>query len=374
MTTLESRFHKQDIINSFNIYVDSEKASVLGHADSRGDDVNLHFEGQQVVAGDGESLRVSLQNFTMFNNLYMVDNTNRRFVLKTSIADSSFNDVIYLDLGNHVSVQTIADDFKSKISVQLTSRLQTAYPGITVSGVVTSPDMSSMGAKGNKLLEVALTFSQSIATFPVTIRIQCPDSVGESYQLLGGMRQDDPSDTTFNSLLVTTNSTTKMTINGFFPMQRMTDPYVYVRCDQGNNGLEMSVLDSARSKQNTDLINSNILAKVFKDIEFITYDSNTGNEYFMNIQQRKLSTLRLSLTDSKGRKLGRIDSQGTGAGLELSPGTFKSDSQSTLGNLFFTAVIRVDVVKSSDPHKLDSMPPTPKIPATKNQKTQFFAM
>jgi len=379
MTTLESRFHNQDVINSFNIFVDSERASVLGHSDSTGDNVNLHFEGQQVVAGDGEMIRVSLQNFTMFNNLYMVDNTNRRVLLKTTVGLTTYTDVIYMDIGNHISVQTIATNFMSKVATALKARIDAVYAGnLDVTPSVISPVMSSMGAQGNKLLHGNITVPNTLASPTISIKLQCTNSTGEAYQLLGGKRQDDITDTDFSSFLITqtvSEGATIFDIKGYFPMQRMSDPYVYVRCDQSNHGLEMSVLDSVRSTQSTDLINSNILAKVFKDVEFITYDSNTGNEYFMNLQQRKLSTLRLSLTDSKGRKLGRTGQiGGTGAGLETSAGTFTDDTQSTLGNLYFTAVLRVDIVKVSDPHKLDTMPPTPKIPATKNQKTQFFAM
>jgi hypothetical protein len=150
---------------------------------------------------------------------------------------------------------------------------------------------------------------------------------------------------------------TTVRIQGYFPMQRLTDPYVYLRCNNAQNGLEMSVLSNDRGSYNADIINSDILAKVFKDVEFINYISATGEEYFMNLQQRKLSNLRLFLTDSKGRKLGRLSSErdlGTAAGKETS-GVFDNKFQSTLGNLYFTAVLRVDIIKMFEPAKLQSV-------------------
>ena len=63
-------------------------------------------------------------------------------------------------------------------------------------------------------------------------------------------------------------------------MQRMSDPYIYVRCENVSNGLEMSVLDSAVGASGPDVINSNILAKVFRDVEFISYHTQTGDDYF----------------------------------------------------------------------------------------------
>ena len=158
-------------------------------------------------------------------------------------------------------------------------------------------------------------------------------------------------------------------------MQRLSDPYVYLRCNNAQNGLEMSVLSNDRGRYNSDIINSDIFAKVFKDVEFINYESNTGEEYFMNLQQRKLANLRLTLTDSKGRKLGRTSTQrdlGTAAGLVDSNLDFESNLQNKTGNLFFTAVIRVDIVKNRSPVKLESEGIKPPLPARQAQGTYIW--
>ena len=99
-------------------------------------------------------------------------------------------------------------------------------------------------------------------------------------------------------------------------------------------------------------------------MEFISYNASIENEYFVNLQQRRLSSLRLFLTDSKGRRLGRLSgATGTAAGRQTTPGTFDSTEQSTLGNLFFTAVLKIDVVKVRDANYLQTTPPTPMLPA-----------
>jgi hypothetical protein len=137
----------------------------------------------------------------------------------------------------------------------------------------------------------------------------------------------------------------------------------------------MSVLSNDRGLYNSDIINSDIFAKLFKDVEYINYESNTGEEYFMNLQQRKLANLRLSLTDSKGRKLGRTSTQrdlGTAAGLVDSNLDFESNTQNTTGNLFFTAVIRVDIVKNKSPVKLESEGIKPPLPAREAQSTYIW--
>ena len=132
-------------------------------------------------------------------------------------------------------------------------------------------------------------------------------------------------------------------------MQRITDPYIYLRCGATQTGLESSVLSNDDGKYNKDVINSNILGKIAKDVEFCTYEVK-DTESFIKLQQRNLSTLRLFLTDSKGRKIGRKFRTNE----ETAAGT--GDNQSTLGNLFFNATIRVDIIKTQNKHYLETKP------------------
>jgi hypothetical protein len=194
---------------------------------------------------------------------------------------------------------------------------------------------------------------------------------------MGGIRQDDATDVAFNSFKITglTAGATTIRVQGYFPMQRLSDPYVYLRCNNAQSGLEMSVLSNDRGLYNSDVINSDIFAKLFKDVEYINYESNTGEEYFMNLQQRKLSNLRFTLTDSKGRKLGRTSKQrdlGTAAGLTDGNLDFESNLQNKNGNLYFTAVIRVDIIKNRSPVKLETEGIRPPQPARKAQSTYIW--
>jgi hypothetical protein len=79
MSLQRSRFEGQQVVNSFNIFIDSEKSTLVGDKQSAGDDVHIHFEGQTIEASDGENIRLSLLNFTMFNNTYMVNINNSKF-------------------------------------------------------------------------------------------------------------------------------------------------------------------------------------------------------------------------------------------------------------------------------------------------------
>lgn len=368
MSLQRSRFEGQQVVNSFNIFIDSEKSSLVGDKQSDGDDVHIHFEGQTIEAGDGENIRLSLLNFNMFNNTYMVNINNSRFNVRgASGTTPSFLSVVNIDRKNYLNLKDIATSFATNLGTYLASiSAATTFENTTV-----LPNSTTMSATDDRLLDITLTAKNgggsTIAHGITSLKIQCLEAEGESYTILGGNRQDDATDTTFSSLKITgvTAGATTIRVQGYYPMQRLSDPYVYLRCNNAQSGLEMSVLSNDRGLYNSDIINSDIFAKLFKDVEYINYESNTGEEYYLNLQQRKLANLRLFLTDSKGRKLGRTSTQrdlGTAAGLTDNTLTFESNLQNKTGNLNFTAVIRVDIVKNRSPIKLESegiLPPKP---------------
>ena len=379
MSLQRSRFESQQIVNSFNIFIDTEQSNLVGDRQSDGDDVHIHFEGNTIEAGDGENIRLSLLNFTMFNNTYMVNINNSRFIVRGSSSTSaSFDSLLNIDRKNYLNLKDIATSFATNLGTYLaTESSATTFENTTI-----LPSSTTMSATDDRLLDITLTAKNgagsTIAHGITDLKIQCVRASGDSYTILGGIRQDNASDVSFNSFKITglTAGATTIRVQGYFPMQRLSDPYVYLRCNNAQNGLEMSVLSSDRGIYNSDIINSDIFAKLFKDVEYINYESNTGEEYFMNLQQKKLSNLRLSLTDSKGRKLGRTTEQrdlGTAAGLVDGSLDFESNLQNTKGNLFFTAVIRVDIVKNRSPVKLESEGIKPPLPARKAQATYVWS-
>ena len=375
MSLSTSRYESQNIVNSFNLFIDSEKSSVVGHGHSKGDDVHIHMEGNSVEAMDGEIIRLSLVNFTMFNNLYHIDSTNRRVRVRTSGTGGGSDDsIVRLTRKNHKDFKTVVDDFAAVLGLHLKEQA-VAYGATSVHKFDPSsvkPSESAINASNDRLLEFTLTAKDSSDSSVDhnldTVVIQCQREFGDSYTILGGEGLDGDS-TSFQSFEITKTNQT-VTVKGYFPMQRMSDPYVYIRCENVSNGLEMSVLDSAKGVSSADVINSNILGKVFRDVEFIQYHAQSGDEYFLNLQQRRLSHIHLFLTDSKGRRLGRLsgDTSGTAAGRPDSDDThFKKDTQSTQGNLFFTACLKIEIIRVRTPQRLDTKPPPFPNPAREAQ-------
>ena len=85
------------------------------------------------------------------------------------------------------------------------------------------------------------------------------------------------------------------------------------------------------------------------------------------------STLTLFLTDARNRPLGRQagSASGTAAGSQT-VGVLNSNLQSTQGNLFFTATIRIDVVQASFPQRLQAPPPMLSQPPLNNRGTLIW--
>lgn len=377
-----SRFEGQQIVNSINFFVDTERSSVVSDTQSKGDDAHYNFEGNTIECKDGEVIRVSLVDFHMPNNLYNIDARNSQGTIicsvnGTAMAAGEVHNL--LTRGNYYDIDDVALNFANNLAARLIAL--TGMPaGIGIHSIANnnlSPQLtpvtgwspltlapSILGKPEKKLLDVTITFD---APHTITnLKISCQSANGELYLVLGGERGDNVN-TLVNSFKITTTST-EIRVQGYFPMQLITEPHVYLRCTLGQNGLESSILASDETVYNNDIVGSNILAKIARTTESFSYAGNSQHEFFITLQQRKLNSIGLFLTDSKSRPLSRPKNSGSGtaAGLETTSSsevTYEKETQSTKGNLYFTATLRIDIVKVYNPNVLQSEPPAlPPIP------------
>ena len=379
-----SRFEGQQIVNSINLFVDSERSNIVGDTQSRGDNVHYAFEGNTIECKDGEVIRLSLVDFHMPNNQYNIDARNSQATLICTISGTPMASGVvhtFVSRGNYYDTDDIAINFASNLAARLLAL--TGFPAGVILGSITNNNLSAqnsvvsgwtaltatpsiLGKPEKKLLDVTITFAGNHLI--TNLKISCQSGNGELYLVLGGERGDN-STTLANSFKITTTSST-IRVQGYFPMQLVTEPHVYLRCSLGQNGLESSILGSDETVYNNDIVSSNILAKIPRTPESFSYMGNSQNEFFVTLQQRKLNSIGLFLTDSKSRPIGRAKNAATGtsAGLEGTATSdiipYESEKQSSLGNLYFTATIRIDIVKVYNPNKLQSEPPPmPPIPS-----------
>ena len=393
MSIQQSRYEGQQVINAFNLFVDSEKGQVFGDPNNKGDDTHLHFENLGIEAGDGELIRLTLIDFTMMNNLYDVDHNNRRFTITgTGSSASAFDTILFMPCKNHRDLGTIADDFANLVKDQLlTQSVANGSSAASVSLTTTEPALLENTTEptsdgllentGTRLFRVVIQFKDSsnanTAHNLTEVKIQFPEASGEAYLLMGGERQSSSVSGSGDEGMkvdLTTGSNTAITIEGYYPMQRTTKPNIYLRADMANNALMCSVLDSGNGVSTKKSVRSgNILAKIpfnrFEDPEMIRYVARADKEYFIDLYHKRLSSLRLFLTDDRGRPLGRLMTEATkqtAAGLQ-SGDDYVRNTQTTLGNLFFDATIRVEIIRVRIPKYLDTIPPPIPQPAREAQ-------
>lgn len=394
-----SRFEGQQIVNSINFFVDSERCSIVGDGQSKGDYIHYNFEGNTIECKDGEVIRLSLAEFYMPNNQYTIDGKNSFASIICTVNGTAMTAAIsrtVIDRGNYYEVDDIAINFAKNIgnilaglsgvpagldilsvtNNTLVDQLALAEGFTNVTAGATTLGSALTGTPEKKLLDVTILFKTTAApsggAHTITnLKISCQSLNGEAYLVLGGERGDD-STTNLNSFAIT-YPTNGIRIKGYYPMQLVTEPHIYLRCSLGQNGLESSILSSDEKVFNNDIVGSNILAKIPRTTESFSYTASQELQFFLTLQQRKLNSIGLFLTDSKSRPIGRSKNsgRGTSAGLEDTSVTselaYISENQSTLGNLYFTATIRIDVVKVYNPNILQSEPPPmPPFPSKSN--------
>lgn len=440
------RFEGQETVNAFNLYIDSERPNIVGDKQSRGDNVHYNFEGQTVECRDGEVMKISLVDFYMPNNFYNVEikNSFARLRLKgtsTTLKTTDLHNYTVIERGNYYDVQDVATNFaytlanviagldpsagnihkitNNSLVTQTTPLIarQTGAGGTINQGVwpliveqtfseatpttsankQTSNALIQTGRPDKKLLDVTIEFQA--AHLLTDLYISCQTANGESYLLLGGERGDNSSDTSHNSFLIDLAPTIPsdatagrcVRVRGYFPMQLTSEPHVYLRTTLGQNGLESAILARDDTNYNSEIIGSDILAKIPRNLDSFAYNANGNTEdFFIYYQQRKLNQIRLYLTDSKGRPIGRAgvtDAQfnfgtGTAAGLESTPPsipplttdrtTFVKTTQNTQGNMYFTSTLKIQIIKKSAPQLLETpMIPFPKVPSKASGVVSF---
>jgi hypothetical protein len=337
------------LINSVNLYVDTSDSI------HKGDDINLQLQGQALHCSDGQNFKVTLTEFSMHRPNYTVDENNSRFELSTVVGGTASKTMLQLTRKNYGSVGAIAAEFAAICSAQLATDT-----GVTVSTTTSLPPTTyTPDGDGDGLLDCTFTFASAHNITECVIKmydnITNPSDPADSYIILGGDRVVDAGDTSLD--ITITNTTVR--IQGRYPMQRTSFPHLYVRTDLRNTSIESSSLSGALGSTSTHTISSNILAKIPMTYEYIQYVSPGIDEFFVFLPQRTISSMRLFITDHKGRPLGR--KAGSGSKTAAGSGT----KQSTVGPLHFSATIRIDTIQRFPPGHLKT-PPIPKsIPASK---------
>ena len=328
----------EQITSSYNLFVDTSRSHTTG---SKGDDFQINLQDAGVKAGDGEHIRMNLENFCMAKSFSDVNATNNKFRLKST--DGLGHDLTgYLATRNNKSVHDLATSFADALRKLLADNIA----NVTEAAAHTSISPSSPNENTDNIISFTVNTTGAHGLTATNTILQFNADQSDSYELLGGDRVIDGDDTT-SSVTVAIPSTTSITITCKYPARESTMPYIYIRVPGVlNTNIETKGLLGHHTVHKSDTAHSDILGRVVVATDkYVQYTAKTGREFFLDIHQKNLNFLRLKLTDSSNRPLPAIS------------------GQSTLGNLNFSAVIRFDIVKTRNVQHLETEHYQPSVPA-----------
>lgn len=336
----------EQITSSYNLFVDTSRSHTTG---SKGDDFQINLQDAGVKAGDGEHIRMNLENFSMAKNFPDVNASNNHIQVRATRDGTTFftNQVIRLSPHNYNTVSDLATEFRDKMIIALNA--MTTF-GTVTPGTVSDLTPASNATHTDNIISFTLLYDGTQLTNTSNIYVQMFAEESDSFELLGGDRilGNVSATSTATSINVTVNTSSKKIYFACkYPAQRSTMPFIYVRAPGVlNTNIETKGLKDHKDNHKSDTAHSDILGRVVVvSKEFVQYTARTGREFFLDIHQKNLNFLRLKLTDSSNRPIPSFD------------------GQSTSGNLNFSAVIRFDIVKTRNVQHLETEHYVPNVPA-----------
>jgi len=320
------------IIDSYNLFLNTERSL---SPDSKGDNIYLPLGQTPITCGTDQTIRLTLQEFTMNKSWTNVNSNNNKFSVRGVVGNPVVEVNTELTPNNYEEPIDVATDF----STQLATALGT-IKGVAVTGSVLTPTTGSTTSNSNSIIKVQMVYASAHGyTLGNTPIVQFYTDLGMSYGILGGKRVNDTADTTTNSLKVVVVNATTLTFEGYYNAQTATDTHVYLRVNEQNTNIATGSLNEVINTSKTEMTSTKVLGIIPIDTDYVRYVANTDMVFFINILAKQVAQLQVYLTNSLGQDIPLIDS-----------------NQNTLGNRNFTCVIRVDILQlpMSVPHSLNN--------------------
>ena len=168
----------EQIVNSFNLFVDSSRGHSSG---SKGDDYIVNLQDAGIHAGEGEIIRMTLDNFSMPKVFTNINKNNNKIELRSTKANFTNQLDIRLTEQNVNSVHELADDFATKFALALDDAWATCGT-VSYSSGTAKPAADSKATDGIISFEVTTHNNHLLTAADTILQMKLDD--GESYQLL----------------------------------------------------------------------------------------------------------------------------------------------------------------------------------------------
>lgn len=299
------------IVEQRNLFINSEDPLV-------GSSLNLSLNLPQGVmtCNEDQSMKLVLNSFTMRKNWYSTNKYNNVFYIVAEKTDNTIISApVVIPEGNYPDFTA----FTTAIEAVLKTALKAApfnVPDATVNETVSyntttqklSIEFTTQGSTFNSFKLVTFTMLGNRSTFLNTI-IDGDEinAFQDCFDHLGGCKHTDLTTSDYDGLKEMFSSSSNgdtHSFTGYFMASLSTEELVYLRTNLNSTNFQTSGFDTYNDKFPA-ITNSTILAKIpIKDI--IHYEDNGDKLFSINLLGKKISSLRLYVTDSYGRLIPEV--------------------------------------------------------------------
>lgn len=264
------------------------------------------FNANPLKCSDSQFMRLSITQFNLYRNFYLVNSNNNTILSKIISADGTTTTTASLTPKDYGNISDIASEF----STQILTLLNASQSVGTFSAGTITPNGFAIGSTGTRIFDCIYTLNSHGIT---TCNLQTPqfgDNFSDSYALLGGKRigTDDSVATSSFTITIATNT---IRVQGLYPLQRSTMPFLYLRCELNGNNLETQNLSNTDQTPSSHILQSSIICKVPVGDEFCSAQFDNLSPYFVDLESNFVSEISFQVRDHHGRKIPDIAGDNT---------------------------------------------------------------
>ena len=332
-----------EVVSSYNMFLNSDDGINNGAL------YDFQFGNTPITCQQGEFIRLTVNNFSMYRVWTGVNAYNRDLVLTTGgvgAGTGAVNSVVQITQQNYSTIGDLAANLADRVLTAYTATVTgTASAPNTLSAILPAVTTGVLGTTNNVIsFTIDTTNAHGISAADLldgNFALRCivdatAGNIGlsvnangaDSALLLGGDRLQS-TDMTSSCDIDVTSDVKKIVFTFKYPAQRTTEANMYLR---SNPPAKVFATDNYQTTYKTGIESklnpSNILAVMRIDTEFVQYNPTSGREYFADFYQKHMSHLQLFLTDSHNRAFPLF-----------------GVNQATLGNMHFSVCLRIDIMK-----------------------------
>ena len=326
------------LVSTRDIFVSTQQSGTSGSGGNTNTFKNFKicFNANPLKCSDNEFMRLSVNQFNLYRQFYLVNNNNNLVLSKIISGAGTTTSSGRLTSKDYANISDIATELSTQIKTLLDAGQSVGSFTITS----TAPASFSIGNTGDRIYEAVFTLnSHGITTFNLQTP-QYTDYFNDSYALLGAKRIGT-DDSVASSSFTITIATNTITVKGKYPMQRSTMPFLYLRSELNGNNLESQNLNNNNDVPSTHILQSSIISKIPVGDEFCSFQFDSeASPYFVDIESNFVSEINFQIRDQHGRTI---------------PDPAGDDTIETEGNLFCDMTLKVLIYKTgTNPNVLET--------------------